>query len=263
MLTGAAVTEIFDDQYADLYDVLYAGKNYEAEVRFLLDVHAAQSESAHTRSVLDLGCGTGRHLEQFSKDALKHGVDQSRAMISTAERRRFSNASFTHSVIQNVDLDQQFDLVFSLFHVLSYQTTMESALGMFRTVERHLAVAGIGIVDFWHRPAWDSDPPTSRVTQLANDRISVFRVSEPSLNYATGVVDLDITMFLNSPNESTYRRISEQHQMRAFTMFEIELLAKLSGLRIVNSGPWMHADRAIGEHDWYGWAALKRAVSSE
>jgi len=47
------------ENYARYYDLLYHDKDYNAEAKFvhqLLQIHAPE-----TRSILELGCGTGSH----------------------------------------------------------------------------------------------------------------------------------------------------------------------------------------------------------
>lgn len=71
--------------------------------------------------VLDLGCGNGHPIATFI-DSLGHrvvGVDGSGLMLDEA-RRRLPGHRWIHSLIQEFDIDEEFDLVIcwdSLFHV--------------------------------------------------------------------------------------------------------------------------------------------------
>lgn len=71
--------------------------------------------------VLDLGCGNGHPIATFI-DSLGHGVvgvDGSGLMLDEA-RRRLPKHRWIHSLIQEIDFDEEFDAVIcwdSLFHV--------------------------------------------------------------------------------------------------------------------------------------------------
>lgn len=251
--------DIFDDGYANLYDLVYQGKDYAGEVQFLGHIFNSATRNRVPTSVLDLGCGTGRHLEQFDSAIIKHGVDQSHSMIASAEKRRIPGAAFTQALVQDAHIGHQFDLVFSLFHVFSYQVMPPAAIGMLRTIGRHLQLGGVAIFDFWHRPAWDKSPPETRVTHRSRGSLSLVRISEPNIDITAGVVALDITMFVTNDSGGQFSHVRENHLMRAYTLLEIELLSALAGLEVVGSGPWMSSDRELSGEDWYGWVALKHS----
>lgn len=49
---------------ADIYDAIYAYKNYDAEADAILRL-AGESLGRQANSLLDMGCGTGKHLARF------------------------------------------------------------------------------------------------------------------------------------------------------------------------------------------------------
>lgn len=85
---------------------------------------------------MDLGCGTGRHAELFAeKGYIVHGVDVSKDMLKLAEKRRIEKEdrlTFTQAKIQELRLNKTYDVVVSLFHVLSYQNTNEEVIKFLR-----------------------------------------------------------------------------------------------------------------------------------
>lgn len=102
--------EIYDDFYANTYDNLsyYHTKN-EYEMWALEKKGGAKSKS----SVLDIGSGTGHHVEQMKEVGITNamGLDKSKAMISKSKeqypknkyilgdavnRQMFNEGSFTH-----------------------------------------------------------------------------------------------------------------------------------------------------------------------
>jgi SAM-dependent methyltransferase len=258
------MTGDFSEEYAAAYDLLNAGKNYKEEVDFLLSVlRDPKCGIPEPMSVLDLGCGSGRHLTHFDSSIEKVGVDRSAGMLKAARSNEISNCQFFHSDVLSIDLHRKFDVVYSLFHVLSYQLSDESLVGFFRAIERHLTDRGIALVDFWHRSAWDNDPPIIRVTNKSSDSVEVVRVSQPEFDMLSGRIDIDMLIFARSMASSPrFEMFKERHSMRAYTLSELRFAAQISGLDIVQAGPWMQKDRPLVKTDWYGWLTLRKGVTS-
>ena len=145
----------YGDLYSKYYDLLYSDKDYVIEAKYVEDLIKKNTNNA--MSILELGCGTGKHADIFCDSGfIVHGVDDSKQMLNIAELKRVgkeNNLFFTHSKIQNLNLDKKFDVVTSLFHVMSYQITNESLVESFRVAKNHLKKRGIFIFDFWYGPA--------------------------------------------------------------------------------------------------------------
>ena len=67
------------------YDAIYAWKDYRGEVDRLLSI--VQKRVPEARSVLDVACGTGRHLELLRAHFEVAGVDIDPDMIAVARAR--------------------------------------------------------------------------------------------------------------------------------------------------------------------------------
>lgn len=255
----------FSTSYSLAYDLLNEGKPYKDEVNFVLGLYKTHNRlSSLPTNVLDLGCGSGMHLSMFPPSIRKTGVDLSKSMLATASTKNIPNAFYVNTDIGDFRTDERFDLIYSLFHVMSYQTT-ESNLGRaFATMHNNLANKGLAIFDFWHRPAWDNDPPVTRMTSRINSSIDVKRVSIPVIDHLTGIVSIDMNIFVHESgmDEETYLHFSEHHDMRSYTLQELSLAAKLAELDVVGYGPWMTTSRQLVSSDWYGWMALQKSFRS-
>ncbi|OXS77038.1 hypothetical protein B1B04_01145 [Lysinibacillus sp. KCTC 33748] len=72
------------NQYAEYYDLLYKDKDYIQEANYIDSL--LQKYSSNTKSILELGCGTGKHAIILGKKGYKvHGVDLSEGMIREAK----------------------------------------------------------------------------------------------------------------------------------------------------------------------------------
>jgi SAM-dependent methyltransferase len=258
------MTSRFSTLYALAYDLLNEGKPYKEETDFVQALRARYCGSAENlRSILDLGCGSGLHLSNFADDVRKTGVDLSDSMLQLARSRNIPKSEFIFSHVSDFHSSAKFDLIYSLFHVISYQVEVTDLTNTLLTIQRNLEVGGLAVFDFWHRAAWDVDPPVTRMTTKVGSALKVKRISSPKVDYVSGLVAIDMDIFVNqsgSKDDSTYIHFSEHHEMRAYTLQELNFASTLAGLKVVGSGPWMTTERELTSNDWYGWMALQKTA---
>ena len=240
---------------APFYDLQYAGKDYSGEVAFIRERLRDLMPTA--RSLLDLGCGTGNHSAHFLSAGMDVvGVDGSAEMIREA-RRKFpeKSGSFIQSRIANLRLDKRFDLITSLFHVLSYQTTDAEVNDFFRTISELLRPEGVAIVDFWHAPALAAQGlfETNRVFDHGQSR--VLRRARPlSRSGSVAVVEISYSFEgAASPEE-----IVEHHSMRAFSEEELAGFARAADLSLLKCSAWPRIDVKPGPSDWSAYVVLRK-----
>lgn len=230
--------------YSKYYDLLYKDKDYKAEADFVDSLIQKYAPEAHT--VLDLGCGTGRHdVALAQKGYLVTGVEISGEMLSLA-RSSLASVGVQPSALDFIDgdlrvvrLKKQFDAVISLFHVMSYQATNNELQAAFTTAKVHLKPQGIFIFDCWYGPAVLSDKPAVRVKKLENEQIRVIRIAEPVVHPNENIVDVNYTVWVKDKSSNIVDEIKETHKMRYWFMPEIEFLLQNSGLKLVEAGEWM------------------------
>jgi SAM-dependent methyltransferase len=231
--------------YAHYYDLLYQDKDYLGEAKFIHQL--IQTNAPDTTEILELGCGTGSHALLLATEGYHiHGVDLSPEMLQTAQARSAqlspelaTKLQFTAGDLRTVRLDRKFDVVLSLFHVISYQTTNEDLLAAFETAKIHLKPGGIFIFDVWYGPAVLSDPPTVRVKRLEDELIQVTRIAEPKIYPNENCVDVKYHIFIKDKSTGAVDELTETHTMRYLFKPELMLLMAQSNLKIIDCGEWM------------------------
>lgn len=231
--------------YARYYDLLYRDKDYFGEAQFIHKL--IQSHAPNTQSLLDLGCGTGIHATLLAKEGYQvHGVDLSQEMLQRATERLsqmpvdlVSKLSFSQGDIRQVRLNQKFDVVLSLFHVISYQSTNEDLLAAFQTVKEHLKPGGILIFDVWYGPAVLSDRPAVRVKRLEDEEILVTRIAEPVMYPNDNWVDVNYQIFIRDKSNDSVEEVKESHRMRYLFKPEVNFFLTQSGLTLIDSAEWL------------------------
>jgi SAM-dependent methyltransferase len=242
---GSRSVGVFDG-YARFYDLLYADKDYAAEAGYVAGLIRRHAPDA--RALLELGSGTGRHAALLVERGYRvHGVERSAGMLArsraVAERVNAPAAApclvFTEGDIRTVRLGCRFDVVLSLFHVISYQTTNSDVLAAMATARRHLDPGGLFIFDVWYGPAVLVQRPATRVKRVSDPHWDVTRIAEPALHCNRNTVSVAYRLLARSTDDHRTEETEETHLMRYFFLPEIELLAEGSGFELVRTEAWL------------------------
>ncbi len=237
------------ERYAQYYDLLNQGKDYEAEADF---VHRKiQEYSPGAESILDLGSGTGTHAILLAGEGYSvHGVDISEKMLVMAKARlsqiqqeRAKRVRFSIGDIRTIRLEEKFDAVVALFHVMSYQTSNQALKELFSTAAVHLKPGGLFIFDCWYGPAVLSTQLRVSRKEYRDEEKLVIRTGEPLLDLSNNTVDMKFDFTVSRGGET--EKFGEIHRMRYLFELEIELFCGQVGLGIRARGEWL-TDRPLG-----------------
>ncbi len=243
------------DNYARYYDLLYKDKDYAAEAHFI--DRLIKSHAPAAQELLELGCGTGHHAVLLAAAGYRlHGVDLSEQMLQTACERLArlppalaTNLQFSQGDLRQTRLERTFDVVLSLFHVISYQITTADLQAAFNTARQHLKPGGIFIFDVWYGPAVLTERPAVRVKRLEDDAICVTRIAEPVIHPNENLVDVNYHVFIRDKIDRTVKELHESHRMRYLFKPELELLLEQAGFSTIDCREWM-TEREIGVDTW-------------
>lgn len=230
----------FGNLYSQYYDLLYSDKDYKGEVDYVNKL--IKENTSNAKTLLDMGCGTGVHAEIFcDKGYIVHGIDLSDDMLKTAETRRKGKEErliFSHSNIQDLNLNKKFDAVVSLFHVMSYQNSNNELIKAFEVAKDHLKDGGIFIFDFWYGPAVLTDLPVTRVKRLNGEKVAVTRIAEPLIHSDVNIADVNYDIFIENLDTKEIFEKTELHKMRYFFDTELELICDQVGFDVLQRYEW-------------------------
>src|SRR4051794_29635726 len=108
---------------APFYDAIYHFIDYEAAVAQLHEL--VQQRASGASSLLDVGCGTGRHLQHFRDRYDVEGLDIDPQLLVTA-RERCPGVPFHEASMVDFELSRRFDVVTCLFSAIGYVQTVEN-----------------------------------------------------------------------------------------------------------------------------------------
>jgi len=224
-------------QYSSYYDLLYADKDYGAESAYV--ARALRSAAAATRTVLELGSGSGRHGRALAELGFEvHGVERSAEMAALAMCVRSVNGgSFTCGLgdLRSFRAGRCFDAVISLFHVISYQAGDADLAAAFQTAADHLPTGGLFLFDVWHGSAVLAQRPAVRTKDVADERRRVRRTATPTLDIGSGTVRVAYQMECTDLATGEPVRFAEEHLMRYLFPAEIDSLCQNAGFDIVRT----------------------------
>lgn len=246
----------FGAHYAAHYDSLYEDKDYEGECNSLVTALEAYGMRPGS-TFLDVGCGTGRHSAILAARGFHvTGTDVSKDMMRIARSRSSSNFRVMDSS-EIASRNLQFDVVVSLFDVLSYQTDKDAAGSFVCQLAAACRPGGLVVFDAWHLAGLINDRPQTRVATFnLGNGTKLRRTATPRLDWLSSTTVIDYELVLQGGSHS--RQTRESHTMRAFTLLEFQLLAELAELEVLAIVPVPAFAGKVTEDDWHLGLIAKR-----
>lgn len=140
---GAALAAVYDQVYEQ------RGRDYAAEAADILAVVRGARPGA--RSVLDVGCGTGGHLQHFARCGPAAGLEPSSAMVDLA-RERLGTVPVHRGDMRTFDLGTRFDAVTCLFSTIGHMRDPDELEVALSRMAAHLHPGGVLVVEPWWFP---------------------------------------------------------------------------------------------------------------
>jgi SAM-dependent methyltransferase len=207
---------------AAFYDAIYSFKDYAAEAEL---VHAAiQSRSPGAASLLDVACGTGKHLEHLRGHYRAEGLDLDERLLAIA-RERCPQLAFHQGDMVDFDLGRTFDAVTCLFSAIGYATTTEALRSAIAAMARHLEPGGVLVVEPWLAPDVWLDRHVSAVF-VDEPQLKLARISRNTREGDTSIVDF--SYLVGTADEVEH--FTEEHRLGLFTQDEYLDAFRAAGL---------------------------------
>jgi SAM-dependent methyltransferase len=223
----------------DLYDVVYSYKDYAAESIRIEQIARGHNPSA--RTLLDVACGTGRHLEYLRASFETEGVDADEGMLDVA-RARLPDVPLSVGDMRDLDLGRRFDVVTCLFSAIGFAHDVDVLNLAAASLARHVADGGIVLLEPWLTPdEWVSNRPHALAT--TQDDLALARVALSGRRDRISTVELQY--LVAAPDGITH--FTEQLEFGLFTHDEMRRALELTGLSVAHD-----PEGLIGRGLWLG-----------
>ena len=147
---GRSYARLLYARSAPYYDLFHSDVDYEAEADRLHRL--IESRVPDARTLLDVGCGSGRHLEYLRAHYDVEGLDISDALLALA-RRRLPGVPLHQGNLRGFDLGRRFDVVTCLFSAIGYAETRGGLAAAVDALGAHLAAKGLLLIEPWLPPS--------------------------------------------------------------------------------------------------------------
>ena len=215
-------------------------EDFDDDLALYLDLADRAATRGSGADVLELGCGTGRVAAALAGAGFGVvGVDYSAAMIEAARTRTAGlPVRLVEGDMRCLELGERFGLVLIPLGGLQHLETTEEIAAAFASVAAHLAPGGLAALDVeaphaddWlpgPRPLvehWTRPLPCASGEAMVTKLVAVEGMPSQSLRLVTWHFDVQEA-------SGPLRRVTQQFALRVLTAGEIELAARLAGLRV-------------------------------
>jgi SAM-dependent methyltransferase len=223
----------------ELYDLEYSFKDYEAECARIVEIVRARAPEA--RTLLDVACGTGKHLACLRRSFDCEGVDLDGGLLDVA-RARLGNVPLHEGDMRTLDLGRRFDVVTCLFSSIGFAGDLDGLGATARSLSAHVADGGVLLVEPWLTPdVWQAGRPHALAASA--DGLALARVTIAGQNGRLSTTDMHY--LLGTPDGVEEWR--EWHELCLFTVEEMRSALAATGLQLEHD-----PDGLMGRGLWIG-----------
>ncbi len=210
---------------ADIYDTVYSFKDYAAEAE---RIHALiQERTPGAATLLDVACGTGKHLEQLARWYEVQGLDLNEDFVAIAEDRLGDRAHIHLADMTSFDLGRVFDAVTCLFSSIAYVLTEERLDAALAAMARHLEPGGTLVLEPWITPEnWMVGRP--HLLTVDEPELKIARTTAAGREGDVSILEFD---YLVATPEGT-RHFTERHEAALFTDEQYRRALERAGLSV-------------------------------
>jgi SAM-dependent methyltransferase len=207
---------------ARLYDAVYASiRDYPRESAEL--DRLIQERRPGARTLLDVACGTGAHLEHLTGYEVE-GLDLDTEMLDVA-RDRLPNVPFHDGDMADFNLGKRFDAIVCMFSSIGYVRSEDRLRSAISAMARHLETGGVLVVEPWLTPDVWADRHVAAVFVDEPD----LKIARINLGQREGNVSIfDFEYLVGTPDG--IERFTEHHELGLFTVEQYLEAFRAAGL---------------------------------
>lgn len=210
---------------ARFYNAIYSFKDYAKEANELHEIIGSHLKSGGN-TLLDVACGTGKHLGEMSRWYDSHGVDLDSDLLGLVPDQ-IQKDHLHAGDMRTFELGFQVDVVTCLFSSIGYMTNLEDLRKAAANMARHLKPGGVMIVEPWlYKENYKS--PHLHMLTVDEDDLKISRISQGSRRDDVSVIDFQ---YLIVTHDEVIRE-SEHHELGLYDQAEYQAAMEDAGLTV-------------------------------
>lgn len=210
----------FDSAY---YHKLYGNRD-EREAADFINALDNYLEPAQGATMLDLGCGAGRHARELALRGYNvTGIDLSSASIRQARKSEMPALRFFRHDMRTPFGNQYFDYIFNFFTSFGYFKTQKENQGVVRNMSTALKTGGTLVLDYMNVQYVEDCLMPYEEKEIDGINYSINRWTNDQFIYKKILID----------DESLGEPIENTEQVAKFRTEDFERMFQLHGLSIV------------------------------
>ncbi|HVA91107.1 MAG TPA: class I SAM-dependent methyltransferase [Chloroflexota bacterium] len=195
---------------AEIYDLLHADRDYAGEVARIITLVEHYRRSAGNR-LIDLGCGTGCHLERLRTRFAVEGLDLDREMLAVAAAR-LPDVPLHEGDFTAFNLARRYDVILCLMGSIGYARWEKDLARAIALMAAHARSGGVVLVEPWIPP--EQTGKTLVSTRVAEDRgLRVARMRASRVENGASILYFDYLVTTADGVEN----FTERHELGIFS----------------------------------------------
>lgn len=223
--------------FAQVYDLFMDNVPYDQWCRYITEL--LREYGIQDGLVLELGCGTGTLTQLLARRGYDMiGVDRSEEMLAVAAQKAAEEGLdilYLEQDMQSFELYGTVRAAVCVCDSLNYLLGEEQLRETFRLVNNYLDPGGLFLFDFNTVYKYET---VIGDTTIAENREDCSFIWENFYDEKERINEYDVTVFVREkegPDGGLFRRFTETHYQRGYTLSDIRRLVEMSGLLFVEA----------------------------
>ena len=214
-------------ELAKYYDLIYSWKDYRKETDKIKNLIKKHKKSDGNK-LLDVACGTGKHLEYLKENFYCTGIDLNEEMINVA-KNNIMDVDFKTADMMNFNLNDKFDIINCLFSSICYVKTYDNLEKTIMNFKNHLKVGGVVIIEPWFTKSayWVGLPS---MTTYDGEDIKIARLNTTAIDKDLSVMEMH---YLIVEKNKDVKYFIDKHELGLFETDKFLEVMKNAGFKAV------------------------------
>jgi SAM-dependent methyltransferase len=210
-------------ELAKYYDKIYHWKDYKVETQKIKEL-IKQYKTSTGNNLLEVGCGTGHHIQQLQDEFRCTGVDINKEILKVA-KEKLPNTEFIQADMISMELGRQFDVITCLFSSIGYVKTYSNLEKTLHSFHSHLCSGGVAFIEPWFtKGVYDVGRPS--ISIYKDDDLKIARVNISEIDGDVSVMDMH---YLIAKRGEKVKHFIDRHELGLFGVDETLEIMKAVG----------------------------------